>query len=158
MVLLSLFPKTLYISLLQSFLCCAVIVHEHFCLLLCITSSREAVCLIYLCVCRVRHIVSDLLHILTKRQINEGQWMGIRITLTTFLSEVDKNFRHICKTSHLVGQRAMDNTWLACPVTKELSQVRNVKSGSRTLNSHPFSGSSSLLLFSFLKGLFSVIF
>lgn len=35
-----------------------------------------------------------------------------------FLSEVDKNSRNICKMSHLVGQRAMDNTWLSSPVDK----------------------------------------
>lgn len=68
MVLLSPLAMTLYVSLLQGFLSFALIVHELFCLLLLpISSSRVALCLIHLCVCRVRHIMSDLLCISNAR-------------------------------------------------------------------------------------------
>ena len=80
--------------------------------------------------------------------------MGTRITLTTFSLKLTRTPGTSVRRStwQVRGQRT---TLLACPVTKELSQVRNIKSWSRTLNSHLFSGSSTLLLFSFFK---SIIF
>ena len=115
MVLLSPLPMTLYISLLQSFLCCAVIVCEHFCfLLLPISSSRVALCLIHLCICRARHIMSELLHISDKRTNEWVTMSGHKNHSDYFLSQVDKNSRNICKIFHLLGQRAMDNTFLSC--------------------------------------------
>lgn len=44
-----------------------------------------------------------------------------------FPSEVDKNSRNICNIIHLLGQKAMDTTWLSCLVDKG-AQVRSVKS------------------------------
>lgn len=147
-------PTTLNISLWQCFPCCAVIACGHFCLPLWSTnSSGAALCLTHLCVCRARNTVI-IYTFLIKGWMNEWQMNGHNYLTDYFLPEVDKNSRNIGKifppvTSEGNGKHsAFFVLWKKeHNKEKDLSQLRNVISWSRTLCPHLRNCSSTLLFF-----------
>lgn len=116
-----------------------------------ISSSRVALYLPHLCVCRARNTVI-IYTFLMKGWMNEHQMDGHNYLMDSFLSEVDKNYRNTGKFFHLLGQRTMKILgflflWKNEHNEKELSQVRHVGSWSWTLCSHLFNCSSSFVFF-----------